>query len=75
MTIINADDYTAFEAFAEYSGGANAAPATLRLTPANPNTPPIEAHLTAADRRMRLTLPRAPPRTGRAHISNRPSTG
>lgn len=60
MTIINADGYTAFEAFAEYSGGANAAPATLRLTPANPNTPPIEAHLTAADRRMRLTLPIKP---------------
>ena len=75
MTIINADGYTAFEAFAEYSGGANAAPATLRLTPANPNTPPIEAHLTAAEASASSPRIRAPPRTGRAHISNRPSTG
>ncbi|MBT1163317.1 Glycosyl hydrolases family 32 N-terminal domain-containing protein [Bifidobacterium sp. DSM 109958] len=60
MTItINADDYTSFEAFAEYTGDGRAQ-ATLRLTPSNPNAPSTEAHLTAAERRKRIILPLEP---------------
>ena len=54
--VINADGYTAFEAFAAHTGDP-ARPSVLRLTPADPDAEPLEARLDAADRRGRLTLP------------------
>ena len=65
--IINADGYTSFEAFAEYHGDGNI-PATLRLTPANPNVSPLEAHLDAAERRTRIILPIDPAEHYTLHI-------
>ncbi|PJM78517.1 glycoside hydrolase family 32 protein [Bifidobacterium scaligerum] len=59
MTIINTDNYTACEAFASYAGDGET-PGIIRLTPVSGSAQPVEASLTAADRRAKLTLPITP---------------